>query len=242
MVECARARLAAVLLVALILTVAVRAEDWPQWRGPNRDGVWSETGILETFPPNGLKILWRAPVGIGFSSPVVADGRVYVTDSELAKPKARERVPCIRRTLRQAALELRLRRKLSGKRHLMRSIRVVRFRRRSSTDGRIYTWGPAGNLFCLDALKGDVVWQKDIQKEYPNTYLDSAGSPLIEGNLLIRSCRRKAGRLRHCVRQEHGPGDLEMHWTSSRPPVRRSSLTLAASDNSSSGLRSRDRT
>jgi outer membrane protein assembly factor BamB len=184
MVECARARLAAVLLVALISTVAVRADDWPQWRGPNRDGVWRETGTLETFPPKGLKIVWRAPVGIGFSSPVVADGRVYVTDSELAKPKARERVNAFDA--------------LSGK-PVWSYADDVNYpdtafdekypRGPISTpivaDGRIYTWGPAGNLLCLDALKGDVVWKKDIQKEYPNSYIDTSGSPLIEGNLLI---------------------------------------------------------
>jgi len=51
---------------------------------PNRDGVWSEAGIMESFPPGGLKISWRAPVGRGWSSPVVAQGRVYVTDVELA--------------------------------------------------------------------------------------------------------------------------------------------------------------
>ena len=62
------------------LLLAVRAEDWPQWRGPNRDGVWNETGVMDSFPPGGLKISWRAPVGPGWSSPVVAQGRVYVTD------------------------------------------------------------------------------------------------------------------------------------------------------------------
>lgn len=92
MADRARVGLMAVVLLALILTIAARAEDWPQWRGPSRDGAWSEAGILETFPPGGLKIRWHVPVGIGFSSPVVADGRVYVTDSELAKPEARERV------------------------------------------------------------------------------------------------------------------------------------------------------
>ena len=76
-----------VVLLSLAQVVAVRADDWPQWRGPNRDGVWNETGILEKFPAGGLKVRWHAPVGIGFSSPVVAGGRVFVTDSELAKPK-----------------------------------------------------------------------------------------------------------------------------------------------------------
>src|SRR5206468_7056260 len=84
----AMARVTAAL--ALLLPLALPAEDWPQFRGPNRDSVWNET--IESFPPGGLKISWRAPVGAGFSSPVVAEGRVFVTDSRVSRPKARERV------------------------------------------------------------------------------------------------------------------------------------------------------
>ena len=136
-----------------ILTIAVRADDWPQWRGPNRDGVWSETGILETFPPDGLKIRWRASVGIGFSSPVVADGRVYVTDSELAKPKARERVHAFDalsgKQLWSYAYDVNYPETAFDEKypHGPISTPIV-------ADGRIYTWGHAGILFCLDALKG----------------------------------------------------------------------------------------
>jgi len=67
-------------IVALCFVAASRADDWPQWRGPDRDAIWHEAGLLQSFPPGGLKILWRAPVGAGFSSPCVAQGRVYVTD------------------------------------------------------------------------------------------------------------------------------------------------------------------
>src|SRR6185369_5334019 len=80
--------------LSLLLHIAVHGDDWPQWRGPNRDGVWNETGIMELFPPGGLKISWRVPVGPGWSSPVVSQGRVYVTDVELVRPTARERVLC----------------------------------------------------------------------------------------------------------------------------------------------------
>src|SRR5437879_12911757 len=80
------ARLTATLV--LLLPLVVPAEDWPQFRGPNRDGAWNETGILQTFPAEGLKISWRAPVGRGWSSPVVARGKVYVTDVQLTPPTA----------------------------------------------------------------------------------------------------------------------------------------------------------
>src|SRR5690349_22770386 len=79
---------------SLLLHLTVQAGDWPQFRGPNRDSVWNETGILKTFPAEGLKTRWRAPIRAGFSSPVVAKGRVYVSDSELEKPKSWERVHC----------------------------------------------------------------------------------------------------------------------------------------------------
>ena len=72
----------------------VQADDWTQFGGPRRDGVWNETGILQIFSPGGLKIRWRAPVGWGLSSPVVAQGRVYLIDSSLEKPRARERIHC----------------------------------------------------------------------------------------------------------------------------------------------------
>src|SRR5215472_15830296 len=71
-----------------LLVAQLRADDWPQWLGPNRDSVWRETGILEKFPSNGPKVLWRAPIGGGYAGPSVAKGRVYVTDRQLAQGSA----------------------------------------------------------------------------------------------------------------------------------------------------------
>src|SRR5262249_55469598 len=82
------------LTLALLTVDAVQGEDWPQWRGHNRDGAWPETGILRDFPQAGLTIRWRAPVSYGWSSPVVAHSRVYVTDSRLERPRSWERVHC----------------------------------------------------------------------------------------------------------------------------------------------------
>src|SRR5688572_8085264 len=74
-----------VLALALgIAAPAASADDWPQWLGPRRDGVWRETGVLDKFPPGGPKVLWRKPVGAGYSGPAVAAGKVYVTDRVLA--------------------------------------------------------------------------------------------------------------------------------------------------------------
>ena len=66
--------------LCVFLTTAARADDWPGWMGPQRDNVWREKGILDAFPKDGPKVLWRAKVSNGFSGPAVADGLVFLTD------------------------------------------------------------------------------------------------------------------------------------------------------------------
>ena len=56
------------------------ADDWPQWLGENRDGVWRETGIVESFPEAGLPDVWRQAIGGGYSGPAVSEGRLFVMD------------------------------------------------------------------------------------------------------------------------------------------------------------------
>src|SRR6266853_6063879 len=74
------------LFLAVSLAVSpLRADDWPQWLGPQRDSVWRETGILEKFPEQGPPVRWRVPIGAGYSAPAGADGRVYVMDRRRAK-------------------------------------------------------------------------------------------------------------------------------------------------------------
>src|SRR5258706_11631251 len=76
-----RARRSLAVLVAVgLVSCVVAAEDWPEFRGKGRVGVWNESGILETFPKDGLKVLWRTPIKAGYSGPAVADGRVFVVD------------------------------------------------------------------------------------------------------------------------------------------------------------------
>jgi outer membrane protein assembly factor BamB len=175
---------ATIIALSLWLPVAIRAEDWPQWRGPGRDAVCGEAGLLETFPAEGLKVRWRVPVGWGFSSPVVAQGRVYLADSELAKPKAKERVQCWDEA--------------TGKPFWTHSYDVTyedwAFDPAQEIGpvatpivekGKIYTVGRVGHLFCLDARTGDVLWQKDLVKEYQIEFAPGAPSPLIDGDLLI---------------------------------------------------------
>src|SRR5262245_62058649 len=76
-------------LLAQWSSAILHAADWPQWRGPDRDGVWHERGMMNSFPTGGLHFSWRAPVGRGYSSPVVMQGRVYLSDAQVVRPTAK---------------------------------------------------------------------------------------------------------------------------------------------------------
>jgi len=173
-------------LYCLLCPPGLRAEDWPQWRGPGRDGVYNESGLLEVFPAEGLKVRWRVPVGWGFSSPVVAQGRVFVTDAQLENPTVHEQVLCLEEATgkslwtysHEAAYpdwEF-----VPGQEQGPNGTPIV-------SDGKVYAPGPLGHrLFCLDAGSGALLWKKDLADEYQieeSTAIST--SPLIEDKLLI---------------------------------------------------------
>ncbi|MFM8708875.1 MAG: PQQ-binding-like beta-propeller repeat protein [Planctomycetia bacterium] len=77
--------MAVLLVVVAVLdgaSLPARGDDWPQWMGPGRDGVWRETGIVKAIPAAGLPVKWRVEVKGGYSGPAVAGGRVYLLDYE----------------------------------------------------------------------------------------------------------------------------------------------------------------
>src|SRR5947207_2022220 len=73
-----------ITFVLISLTPTLVADDWPQWLGPRRDGVWRETGIVGKFPAGGPKVLWHADIGAGYSGPAIAEGKVFIFDRVLA--------------------------------------------------------------------------------------------------------------------------------------------------------------
>ncbi len=180
------------VLVLVLITPVAMATDWPQFRGPNRDGNWDETGILETFPRTGLKIRWRHPVGGGFSSPVVAQGRVFVSDVELTKPSPRERVHCFEEKTGKVLW-------VFGYKENYLEWTFVPERGAGPTatpiveQERIYVVGAYGYVHCLDVKTGSVMWEKHIGREYEVAEMSCRPSPLIEGSLLIVFTGAKPG-------------------------------------------------
>src|SRR5258706_10068329 len=180
------------MLGILLGARAALGTDWPQVRGPNRDGNWDETGILESLPPEGLKICWRHPVGGGFSSPVVAQGRVFVSDVELIKPSARERVHCFDEKTGKILWVFAYK-----ENYLEWTYVPERGAGPTATpiveQERIYVVGAYGYVHCLDVKTGTVIWEKHIRREYDVAEMSCRPSPLIEGSLLIVFTGAKPG-------------------------------------------------
>jgi outer membrane protein assembly factor BamB len=168
-------------VASLTLPWFANADEWPQWRGPSRDGVWKESGIVEKFAGDKLKLRWQVPVANGYSGPTVANGRVFITE-RLTEPEQEERV---------RAFDWRSGEEIWSHKYpcLYVGVGYTDGPRASVTvdEGRAYSLGTMGNLVCLDAAKGEVLWQKDLAKEYEiqMPIWGIAASPLVEGELLI---------------------------------------------------------
>lgn len=182
------------IFVGLFCALALRADDWPQWLGPKRDGVWREDRILEKFSSEGPKIRWRTPVGAGYSGPAVAQGRVFLTDRLLspdAKSQAnpfdrgqingRERVLCLSEATGKILW--------SHEYDCPYSISYAAGPRANPivSGNKVYTLGAEGNLICLDTGNGQVIWQMDFNEAFgiPTPLWGFSAHPLIDGNRLI---------------------------------------------------------
>jgi outer membrane protein assembly factor BamB len=180
-------------LLALTLAPAAVADDWPQWMGPHRDAVWSETGIIDTFPAEGPKVLWRTGIGIGYAGPAVVGNRTFLTDY-LTKDNIKDRgdfnrtpVNGTERALCFSADRGELLWKQEwpcrytiGHPNGPRCTPTVR-------DGKVYVLGAMGNLLCLDMEKGALLWSKDFPKDYgvKVPLYGFCGHPLVDGKKLI---------------------------------------------------------
>ena len=166
-------------------------DDWPQWRGPQRDGIWRETGVVDSIPESGMPVRWRTRILNGWSGPAVASGRVFVTDHNYKSKPELERVLCFdERTGKQ--LWLHEYPCPYGNMEYGNGPRATP----TVHEGLVYTLGTMGHLVCLDAETGALMWKKDPVRDL-NVKMPRYGvsaAPLIEGDVVIISAgARPAG-------------------------------------------------
>ena len=178
--RCAAVGLAAGLLLA---ATGAAAEDWPEFRGKGRHGVWNETGILERFPEDGLDVLWRTPINRGYSGPAVVDGRIFVSDFARSSPTVgTERAVCLDEQTGEILWTHEWEANYLG-------IAWDEGPRATPTvDGdRVYVQGAAGMLVALDVETGEPLWSRDFRDQYgaDMPIYGFASSPLVDGERLI---------------------------------------------------------
>lgn len=184
-------------LLLFLLTAALHADDWPQWLGPQRDSVWRESGIIDTFPSGGPPILWRVKIGGGYTGPAVADGKVYLMDRQVADKTSipgnafarglipgTERVFCL--DAKSGSLIWEHRYDCTYTMSYSTGPRCTPL----VSGGKVWTLGAEGNLLCLDAASGKVLWSHDFKSEYgaKTPMWGFSGHPLLDGQRLLCLC------------------------------------------------------
>lgn len=164
-------RLCVAFVISLLSVQVSSAQDWPQWLGPTRNGAIDATIAPWTGP---LEVVWRVPVGDGHSSPIVAEGKVFLHD------KAKD-----------SDVEVITAWDLSGKKLWQASNPRIEFKSQfgvgpratpAYSAGKLYTLGVTGVLICRNADTGSELWKKDLLPEFKakNLYFGVSSSPLVD--------------------------------------------------------------
>ncbi len=163
----------------ILLTTPAFAQDWSQWRGPNRDG---NAPAISSAWPKALKEEWKVTVGVGHASPVVTSGKIYV----FARQGEEETLLCL-----EAATGKELWKSSQPISYKMHEAAVGHGKGPKSTpvvnNGSVFTFGISGVLSAHDARTGKLKWRQEFSKQYPNTspLFGTAMSPIVDKGLVI---------------------------------------------------------
>ncbi len=156
------------------------AEDWPQWRGPARNGVWAADGIVDELPDGQLPITWSVDIGPGYNGPTVADGRVFVMDRQM-QPAQSERILCFDSQNGQLLWkhEYPVRYTISYTAGPRASVTIE--------GDRAWAVGAMGHVHCLQVATGQVLWDVKLTEAYDvqMPIWGIAASPLVFEDLVI---------------------------------------------------------
>ncbi len=179
-VEAHRARMKEAALTPVLTNLPRTAARpyWTDFRGPNRDGHYAEKPILTNWPAHGLHPVWRQPIGGGYASFVIADGRAFTIEQRHNREAVTAYDVATGRELWAHTYPAQFTESMGGEGP-----------RATPTyhEGRLYSLGAEGELVCLDAVSGRVLWRKDILRETraTNLYFALSASPLVVDEKVI---------------------------------------------------------
>ena len=174
------------VLICSSMFVAVEtggAGDWPNWRGPHRDGISRETGLLKSWPKDGPKVLWTAALTGGYSSVAIADGRLFTQ----TKDQKEDLVVCFDAAGGKKLWEYRYACDYADFPSLDKRFLTGPKATPTVNGDRVYAMGNTGLLLCLDARTGKPVWERDLLKLADRTCPEYGycNSPFVVGNRLF---------------------------------------------------------
>ncbi|HKY44444.1 MAG TPA: PQQ-binding-like beta-propeller repeat protein [Pyrinomonadaceae bacterium] len=157
-------------------------EDWPQWRGPERNGTSPESGLLKQWPAGGPKLLWQVnDIGDGYSTPVVVGNRIYLMSN---RDMENEFVAALSTQDGKVIWTTRV----GNVGNPNQNPPYPKARSTPTVDGNfIYALGSDGDIACLEAKTGKLRWSKNIRKEFGGTPGEwaYAESPLVDGDVVV---------------------------------------------------------
>jgi outer membrane protein assembly factor BamB len=164
-----------------VVTLGAAADDWPQWRGPRRDGTSQEKGLLGHWPKEGPKLLWHAKdIGFGYSAPAVVGDRIYLLSNQ---GMDNEYVQALQVKDGKQVWATKL-----GKVGPNQKVDYPGARSTPTLDGDVlYALGSDGDLACVETAGGKVRWQKNLRSDFggqPGGWA-FAESPLVDGDVLV---------------------------------------------------------
>lgn len=177
--------IAAGVAALLVAGATLPAKDWPQWRGAERLGIWTESGIVRGFPDEGLIVKWRIPINGGFAGPAVASGRVFVLDFVETEPAyGTERILALDEETGEVLWSHEW---ATSYRMLMQSYATGPRATPTVDDDRVYLSGATGRIFCFDAASGALMWEHDTVAEYKARIpiWGTSIAPLVDGDRVI---------------------------------------------------------
>jgi outer membrane protein assembly factor BamB len=163
------------------VSLSAGANDWPQWRGPHRNGISEETGLLKEWPKEGPKLLWQLKdIGEGFSTPAVVGERIYLLSN---RGMDNEFVQALEIKDGKPVWETRL-----GKVGPNKGMQHPAARSTPTVDGELlFALGSDGDLACIETATGKPRWHKNLSTDFagqPGNWA-YAESPLIDGDVLV---------------------------------------------------------
>lgn len=168
-----------VVFFFLILSSAALASDWPEFLGPDRNGISSETGLVDKFPTNGLPLLWEKEIGTGYSAPSVRGERLVLHH----RVGTNEVVECYDANSGKSLWQYSYLSNFQDPYGYNNGPRATPL----LTEKFVYTFGAEGMLSCLDLQTGKPIWQHETAKKWsiPEAFFGVGSSPVLEGNLLL---------------------------------------------------------